>query len=206
MSTVDSEKEICINIEVRKKQERVYSDSERLLISYAQQLIGKDKSSLDLQQKIADWTKKCGEDKPDPTIITGQNICIVEYMVPLVIKENDPNVLSEIERENNFFLPCWEKVKRIIAQESQWEQSVAEYLHNVSEGHPLIARFIAAILSGILIGTLTDCVVDRVERGRREERYQKAIEEVEEIFHLEKGGEIIFRKGKDGYKVIIKNN
>ena len=206
MSIVDSEKEICINIEVRKKQERVYSDSERLLISYAQQLIGKDKGSLDLQQKIADWTRKCGEDKPDHTIITGQNICIVEYMVPLVIKENDPNVLSEIERENNLFLLCWEKVKRIIAQESQWEQSVAGYLHNVSEEHPLIARFIAAILSGILIGTLTDCVVDRAERGRREECYQKAIEEVEEIFHLEKGGEIIFRKGKDGYKVIIKNN
>lgn len=42
MSTADSEREIYINIEFRKKQERVYSDSAQLLISYAQQLIGKD--------------------------------------------------------------------------------------------------------------------------------------------------------------------
>ena len=59
MSTADSEREIYINIEFRKKQERVYSDSAQLLISYAQQLIGKDQASLDLQQKVVDWSKKC---------------------------------------------------------------------------------------------------------------------------------------------------
>lgn len=52
MSTADSEREIYINIEVRKKQERVYSDSAQLFISYAQQLIGKDQTSLDLQKKL----------------------------------------------------------------------------------------------------------------------------------------------------------
>lgn len=91
----------------------------------------------------------------------------------------------------------------MIAQESQWEQSVAGYLHNVAEEHPLIARFIASVLSGILIGTLTDCVVDGVKKPEQEEHYQKVIEE---ILHLEKGGEITFTKEKDGYKVLIKNN
>lgn len=133
MSTADSEREIYINIEVRKKQERVYSDSAQLLISYAQQLIGKDQASLDLQQKVADWSRKCGEGKPDYTVITDQNICFVEYMVPLVIEKNDPNHLSEIEREQNFFFQCWERIKGMIAQESQWEQSVAGYLHNVQK-------------------------------------------------------------------------
>lgn len=119
MSTADSEREIYINIEFRKKQERVYSDSAQLLISYAQQLIGKDQASLDLQQKVVDWSKKCGEGKPDYTVITNQNICFVEYMVPLVIEKNDPNHLSEIEREKSFFFHCWERIKGMIAQESQ---------------------------------------------------------------------------------------
>ena len=166
-----------------------------MLISYAQQLIGKDQASLDLQQKVADWSRKCGEGKPDYTV-----------MVPLVIEKNDPNHLSEIEREKNFFFHCWERIKGMIAQESQWEQSVAGYLHNVAEEHPLIARFIASVLSGILIGTLTDCVVDGVKKPEQEEHYQKVIEEMEEILHLEKGGEITFTKEKDGYKVLIKNN
>lgn len=104
MSTADSEREIYINIEFRKKQERVYSDSAQLLISYAQQLIGKDQASLDLQQKVVDWSRKCGEGKPDYTVITNQNICFVEYMVPLVIEKNDPNHLSEVEREKSFSL------------------------------------------------------------------------------------------------------
>ena len=83
---------------------------------------------------------------------------------------------------------------------------VAGYLHNVAEEHPLIARLIASVLSGILIGTLTDCVVDGVKKPEQEEHYQKVIEEMEEILHLEKGGEITFTKEKDGYKVLIKNN
>lgn len=206
MSTADSEREIYINIEFRKKQERVYSDSAQLLISYAQQLIGKDQASLDLQQKVVDWSRKCGEGKPDYTVITNQNICFVEYMVPLVIEKNDPNHLSEIEREKSFFFHCWERIKGMIAQESQWEQSVAGYLHNVAEEHPLIARFIASVLSGILIGTLTDCVVDGVKKPEQEEHYQKVMEEMEEILHLEKDDEITLTKEKDGYKVIIKNN
>lgn len=61
----------------------------------------------------------------------------------------------------------------MIAQESQWEQSVAGYLHNVAEEHPLIARFIASVLSGILIGTLTDCVVDGVKNQSRKNIIKK---------------------------------
>lgn len=76
-------------------------------------------------------------------------------------------------------------------------------MHNIAEEHPLIARFIASVLSGILIGTLTDCVVDGVKKTEQEEHYQKVMEE---ILHLEKDDEITLTKEKDGYKVIIKNN
>lgn len=206
MSTVDGEREKYIKIEVCKKQENFYSESAQQLIAYAQKLIGDDSALLNLQGELIEWARKNGEGKADYKIITDQNICFVEYMAPLVIEKNDPNHLSEIEREKSFFFHCWEKIKRIIAQERQWEQSVFVYLNNVAEEHPIIARFIASILSGILIGTLTDCVIDGIERTRQEERYRKAIEEAEEILHLEKDGEITLTKEKDGYKVIIKNN
>lgn len=49
-------------------------------------------------------------------------------------------------------------------------------------------------------------MVDGVKKPEQEEHYQKVIEEMEEILHLEKGGEITFTKEKDGYKVLIKNN
>ena len=43
-----------------------------------------------------------------------------------------------------------------------------------------------------------------LKKPEQEEHYQKVIEEMEEILHLEKGGEITFTKEKDGYKVMIK--
>lgn len=77
-------------------------------------------------------------------------------------------------------------------------------MNNVAEEHPIIARFIASILSGILIGTLTDCVIDGIERTKQEERYRRAIEEVEEILQLERDAEITLTKEEDRYRVNYK--
>lgn len=49
-------------------------------------------------------------------------------------------------------------------------------------------------------------MVDGVKKTEQEEHYQKVMEEMEEILHLEKDDEITLTKEKDGYKVIIKNN
>lgn len=206
MSAAEDEIGKYIKIEVCKRRENFYSESERHLIEYAKKLIGDDSTLLNLQGELIDWVRKSGEGKPDYKLIRDRNICIVEYMAPLVREESNPNNVSVIEREKSFFFHCWEKIKRIIAQESQWEQSVSGYLNNVAEEHPIIARFIASILSGILIGTLTDCVIDGIERTKQEERYRRAIEEVEEILQLEREAEITFTKEEDSYKVIIKNN
>lgn len=206
MSAVEDEIGKYIKIEVCKRRENFYSESERYLIEYAKKLIGDDSTLLNLQEELIEWVRKSGEGKPDYKLIRDRNICIVEYMAPLVREKSNPNKVSVIEREKSFFFHCWEKIKRIIAQESQWEQSVSGYLNNVAEEHPIIARFIASILSGILIGTLTDCVIDGIERTKQEERYRRAIEEVEEILQLERDAEITLTKEEDSYRVIIKNN
>ena len=84
---------------------------------------------------------------------------------------------------------CWNKVIYIIRHESKWEQQVYQCLEDAGKKHPLVAKLIVLLLTGILTGIIANCIYDGItmpdtESVQMEEGWVKLYLEEDDCYKL----------------------
>lgn len=83
---------------------------------------------------------------------------ILEYVSISKLCDN-----ADVSDENKLCLAqCWEKLGEILKKEKEWEKNTYQFLQQIAESHPLIAKFLIAGLSSILVGLLSNCIYEGI--------------------------------------------
>lgn len=83
-------------------------------------------------------------------------------------KRNTPcqleNSLIHFEKSNdrasNEKLSIWDKVILFISKESYYEKKLYDRLEELANDHPLISGIIIAVLTGVVLSLIEDCIHD----------------------------------------------
>ena len=64
------------------------------------------------------------------------------------------------DRTTNEKLSIWDKVILFISKESYYEKKLHDRLEKLAEDHPLISGIIIAVLTGVVLNLIEDCIHD----------------------------------------------
>ncbi len=72
----------------------------------------------------------------------------------------ETNVDEETIQETNHI---WKNIIQFFEKEANWEKQIYDMLNKTAENHPLIAKAIVILLTGILLGLVEDCIHDAIQ-------------------------------------------
>lgn len=105
-----------------------------------------------------------------------------EYKVYFEDKSNDVEedcvkVYSKVTEDTSnktrsIFNELWKKIRDVIEKEISIEKSLYEILQETAANHPIIAKIVIAVLTGILLGLIEDCIHDGIQNSKKVETTQ----------------------------------
>lgn len=115
------------------------------------------------------------------------NDYIREYDFSIFLEKCEEKVMPEnIQETANVF----EQVKYLLEKESEGEMACYNYLKDVSRKHPIIARFVVAVLLTILTNVASDIISDACILSKEYKEMttfnenEEIVEELEQIYEL----------------------
>lgn len=86
------------------------------------------------------------------------------YDVIIAFNDSEPFEKANVDEEmRQATKHIWKNIIQFLEREANWEKRIYDILKKTAENHPLIAKAIVIILTGILLGLAEDCIHDAIQ-------------------------------------------
>lgn len=185
-----------------------YNDKSRKRLLAYYNLINKLNEKTEAAEFVQDKWKTVQEVREKSSLLMPDFVIegdiVVECMHRNIILETYITIIKrEKPEEEELAVTLWQKVVHILEKEREWEKSTMQFLNELAATHPLISKALVAVLSGVLIGLLTNCISEGITLKKTEVADQVGQKIVAEVV-IESARNILIEKydGKEFYEIL----